>query len=112
MRPHDERDEQIAELQSEVDTLRDENARLRAELAALTPPQPVADWRERCVVEKAEDGLWDIHNATRTHFMISNHWYSYENFKYPLGAKGIFNTKADATEALAACPTPPPGVGK
>jgi hypothetical protein len=88
-----------------------ENARLRAELATLTLPQPVADWRERCEVQLARDGLWDIHSPCGM-FWLAGEWYRYEPGTYPRGYHGVYDDEASARAALAACPTPPPGVGK
>jgi hypothetical protein len=97
----------IAELEAE-------NARLRAELAALTPPQPVADWRERCVVEKCEDGLFDVVSPCGRFWLscLGDEWMAFDHFTMR-GCFGSFENGPDhARQALAACPTPPPGVGK
>jgi hypothetical protein len=96
----------IAELEAE-------NARLRAELAALTPPQPVADWRERCVVERASLGWWNVLSPCRRWRLDGGAWATF--YAEETGQEvvfGLYHTEQNARAALAACPTPPPGVGK
>ena len=70
-------------------------------------PQPAADWRAACVVEKAKDGLWDVHSASGK-FWLADAWYQYESGTYPRGYHGVFDDEESARAALAACPTPPP----
>ena len=102
----DEAAQQRNAMQARIAELEAENARLRAELAALTPPQPVADWREGCSVLKRTVFGWDIKHMNWIYSQDRRQWLYTEYDP----AYGRYTTETDARAALAACVVPPPGV--
>lgn len=103
-------------LQNEPMTPREEkmfNAGWEAALTFKMPaeePQPVAGWRERCVVERCSTGGFDVVSPCGRCWLgcFGDAWMRYGPHM-GRGVVGSFVTEKEARAALAACPTPPPG---
>jgi hypothetical protein len=72
-------------------------------------PQPAPDWRAACVVEKCEDGDWDVVSPCGKFWMSRTGWHRFDvRGKQRLMAGYFLGGETSARAALAACPTPPP----
>jgi hypothetical protein len=72
-------------------------------------PQPAPDWRAACVVEKCEDGDWDVVSPSGEFWLyeVRPCWMGFDD-SVKRSKIGSFGCEISARAALAACPTPPP----
>jgi hypothetical protein len=88
------------------------NAGWRAACEAMhkkAQAKPAPDWRAACVVEKCEDGDWDVVSPCGKFWMSRTGWHRFDvRGKQRLMAGYFLGGETSARAALAACPTPPP----
>jgi hypothetical protein len=67
------------------------------------------DWRAACVVEKCEDGDWDVVSPSGEFWLyeVRPCWMGFDD-SVKRSKIGSFGCEISARAALAACPTPPP----
>jgi hypothetical protein len=80
-------------------------------MQAKAHPQPATDWRAACVVVQYTDGSCDIDSPSHAYWLdTKGYWrdWGLGQDKFRTDRKGRFDSPVAATDALAACPTPPP----
>ena len=78
--------------------------------AKATPAAEAMDWRKGCIVEKAKDGMWNVHSPSRSSWLMSSEptWSAYSEYGNTSAVCGVFYAEQEARHALATCTTPYP----
>ena len=67
------------------------------------------DWRSRCIVEKANDGKWDVWSHDRARYLAGTSRPNWHDVREAIAIDvGCFLGETDASESLAKAP-PYPG---
>jgi hypothetical protein len=68
----------------------------------------VPAWKAACLVEKARNGLWNVHSPSRSHFYAVGNWIEYRGPNDFARGAGSYHNEQEANDKLRMCPTCPP----